>query len=134
MTIVDTLSGGTIDSIGKSQAIPYDSVPSAITCPPATGGSCSPSYQYQWQESVDRVSWQDITGATSQNLAPAQSLQQGTFFRRKVTDSTSGTIAYSDIASVDVGPPSPGTSSGPRMPLPGQDMASIRPIANLKLF
>ncbi len=107
VTIVSTLQGGTMDSSSKKQVIGYDSIPSMIICSADIGGSCSPVYIDQWQQSLDMVSWKDIQGATSLNLSVSAPLTQATFFRRKVTEKTSGTIGYSDIAFVDVGPSPP---------------------------
>ena len=95
---------GSIDSVSKTQIVAADSIPSPINCSVDKGGSCNPSYSDQWQQSPDMVSWTDIAGANGQNLsfssppAPAQS----TFYRRKVTEITSGTIGYSDVAVVNV--------------------------------
>ena len=107
VTIASLLQGGTIDSSSKKQMIGYDSIPSTIICSADSGGSCSPVYSDQWQQSADMLSWKDILGAISLNLSVTSPLTQSTFFRRKVTEKTSGTIAYSDAAFVDVGPPPP---------------------------
>jgi hypothetical protein len=107
VTIAALLQGGTMDSSSKKQVIGYDSLPSTILCSVDIGGSCSPVYIDQWQQSFDMLSWKDIQGATSQNLSVTAPLIQATFFRRKVIEKTSGTIGYSDVAFVDVGPPPP---------------------------
>lgn len=107
VTIAALLQPGTIDSSSKKQLIGYDSLPATIFCSAESGGSCSPSYKDQWQQSADAVSWKDIAGATSKNLSITTPLKQAFFFRRKVTETVSGTIAYSDVAFVDVGPPPP---------------------------
>ena len=93
---------GSIDSMSKIQNIATDSLPSAINCSADEGGSCSPSYSDQWQQSSDMVSWTDIAGAKGQNLSFSSSPVQTTFYRRKVTEIVSGTIAYSDEAVVNV--------------------------------
>lgn len=93
---------GSIDSLSKNQILSIDSIPSSIYCQPAAGGSCSPSFIYQWQQSADMVSWTDIGGAEQQNFSFSSSLPQTAFFRRKVTEAISGTIQYSDIATVNV--------------------------------
>ncbi len=116
VTIVSTLQGGTIDSSSKKQVIGYDSIPSTILCSADIGGSCSPVFMDQWQQSYDMLSWKDIQGATSLNLSITTPLKQATFYRRKVTEKTSGTIGYSDIAFVDVGPPPPSASRSYRIP------------------
>ena len=96
------LQAGSIDSLSKNQITETDSIPSSIYCQPATGGSCSPSFVYQWQQSSDMVSWTDIESAEQQNLSFSSSMNQTAFFRRKVTETVSGTIQYSDIATVNV--------------------------------
>lgn len=93
---------GSIDSMSKTQIIAADSIPSAINCSADKGGSCSPSYSDQWQQSPDMVSWTDIAGANGQDLSFSSPPVQTTFYRRKVTETVSGTIAYSDEAVVNV--------------------------------
>ncbi len=93
---------GSIDSSSKTQTVSIDSIPAPITCSIDTGGSCNPAYQYQWQQSADMVSWTDIPGADSLNLSFSAPLAQSSFFRRKVTETVSGTIGYSDAAAVNV--------------------------------
>jgi len=93
---------GSIDSLSRNQFSGIDSIPSSIYCQPAAGGSCSPSFIYQWQQSGDMVSWTDIGGAQGQNLSFSFPLHETAFFRRKVTETVSGTIQYSDIATVNV--------------------------------
>jgi len=107
--VSSTLKGGTIITASSSQQVTFNALANTISCSPATGGSCSPGYNYQWQESLDRVNWKDINGATSQNFSSNTSRKHSTYFRRRVTELSSGTIAYSDIATVNVGDPPPGT-------------------------
>jgi len=96
------LSGGTIADSSKSRTIGYDSIPQAIGCSASSGGHCSPNYHYQWQLSVDNIQWDDITGATQPQLTLSQGLQKTSYCRRKVTETVSGTIAYSDAACIIV--------------------------------
>ncbi|WP_153797442.1 hypothetical protein [Foetidibacter luteolus] len=96
------LMPGLIDSSSKSQMISYQAIPAAINCGSDSGGSCSPSYEYQWKYSSDQVSWDDMDLATSGNLLIESALTQTTFYRRKVTELSSGSIGYSDVASVFV--------------------------------
>ncbi len=107
ITVASLLQPGIIDTASKKQFIGYDSLPVTIICSADSGGSCSPAYKDQWQQSADAISWKDIPGATSKNLTITTPLKQASFFRRKVTETISGTIAYSDVAFVDVGPPPP---------------------------
>jgi hypothetical protein len=91
---------GSIGSAGQAQVIAADSMPSSIHCSLDAGGSCNPSYSYQWQQSPDAVSWRDIAGSNALNLSFSSVLSQTTFFRRKVTETGSGTIGYSNVAVV----------------------------------
>jgi hypothetical protein len=104
-TVVSTkgLRAGTIVAALQTQMLARKVVPAVIRCNPDTGGSCSPNYSYQWQQSLDRVSWGDIPGATGPALGFTAPLTVTRFYRRKVTETNSGTVAYSDVASVFVG-------------------------------
>jgi hypothetical protein len=102
VNITSPLTPGNISVSTKSQLISYSGLASGINCSASTGGSCSPSYSYQWQQSADILTWTNISGATGQNLSLSSPLTQPTFFRRKVTENSSGSIAYSDVSLVDV--------------------------------
>ncbi|HXD78698.1 MAG TPA: hypothetical protein VN616_12860 [Puia sp.] len=134
INVTDTLNPGKIDSASKSQSIVFNGVPATITGSAATGGSCSPAYRYQWQQSIDMLGWQDVDSATGQNLTLTQPLQMTIFVRRKVTETTSGTVQYSDAAVIDVGAPPPGTTriSAPTNVFP--ELAVARQTPNLKLL
>jgi len=67
-TLTTTLVSGNITS-GQTQNISYNATPATINCAAATGGNCSPSYSYQWQQSADNINFSNVTGATSQNLS-----------------------------------------------------------------
>ena len=110
VTISSVLNGGSIPVEVKKQSIAYKGMPSVITCSASTGGSCSPVYTYQWQQSLNRLTWTDIPGAQGLTLAFSQPLLQAWFYRRKVTETNSGTIAYSEEAFVDV-PAAPSTTA-----------------------
>jgi hypothetical protein len=101
--ITTPLSGGAVDTTVKTQMIGNDSIPATINCTAASGGACSPSYLYQWQQSSDIVSWTDMPGATEQNLTIDSGLTKSVYYRRKVIESPSGSLAYSDVAAVFVG-------------------------------
>jgi len=103
ITITTELQAGVISDSLK-RIILYDGIPSVISCSAASGGGCSASYSYQWQESLDNVDWKPIEGATGQNLAISKRLSEATFFRRKVTNTVSKTTAYSQVASVFIIP------------------------------
>jgi hypothetical protein len=94
------LTPGTIDSSLLVQLIGYQAVPATITCSMDMGGSCSPAYSYQWQQSPDESSWTNMPGATGASLAIDSGLTQSVYYRRAVTETTSGTIGYSNVATV----------------------------------
>src|ERR1017187_6526815 len=100
VSVIIPLTPGKIDSASKTQMIAHDSIPATITCSADAGGSCSPSYSYQWQQSHNMAEWTDIPGATDTSLSFSDTLKQSTFFRRKVTETISGTIDASDAAAV----------------------------------
>ena len=52
----------------KKQTLKDDSVATVFNWSPATGGSCSPVYIYQWQRSDNALSWTDIIGANGPDL------------------------------------------------------------------
>ncbi len=101
VSITKALQGGSIDSSSHLQAVFADHIPAAIHCSAASGGNCSPSYRYQWQESYDMMSWTDITGAQEQNLSFSTPGNQIIYYRRKVVEVASGSIAFSNEATVD---------------------------------
>jgi RHS repeat-associated protein len=109
VTLTSTLVPGTIDN--TSQTINYNNIPATITCSAASGGGCSPYYNYQWQQSIDGGNWSDISGANGQNLSFSSGLTQNTYYRRQVNNS--GTVDYSNTAMVSVIPPLSGGSIYP---------------------
>jgi hypothetical protein len=96
--ITGILDPGEIVATVKRQSVRYDSASAQIICSPAKGGSCSPKYVYQWQHSANALSWSDVNGAMQQNLPPQNGLKEAVFYRRKVTEITSGTVGYSSRA------------------------------------
>jgi len=98
------LQPGSVDTTNKKQFINYKSAPSSISCSRSSGGGCDASYSFQWQQSLNNLDWQDVPGATQQNLTNIRALTQTTFFRRKTVENMSGSIAYSNSASVYVAP------------------------------
>src|SRR5262249_19492270 len=105
VNITSALQAGLVDSLSKEQNfLDTLSIPSTIICSSAKGGSCSPNYSYQWQQSNDAMVWEDIEGSTRQNLSFTTSVKQSFFYRRKITETNSGTIGYSDVAIINVWP------------------------------
>lgn len=102
VTIILPLSGGAIADSSRNITIGYDSTPPPVSCSPSSGGNCNPVYVYQWQLSIDNINWSDIDGATGVQLALTSGLFKTSYCRRKVTESGSGSTAYSDVACIIV--------------------------------
>ncbi|HKO81916.1 MAG TPA: hypothetical protein VJU78_16030, partial [Chitinophagaceae bacterium] len=83
VTVIQPLDGGCINS-GNQQVL-FGNLPSTITATSASNGSCNGNYIYQWQSSTDNIYFNNITGATSQNLSFSTPLSQTTWFQRKTT-------------------------------------------------
>ncbi len=111
INITSLLQPGSIDTAYLQQTINYNAAIASFNCSAANGGSCSPSYSYQWQQSTDNLVWNDITGATNQNFNASVSMAQTTYLRRKVTETTSGSVAYTTTATVYVNPPTGDSTS-----------------------
>ena len=104
VSITAPLQPGNVDTVFKKQFIKYKTTPLNISCGRSSGGGCGTSYSFQWQQSLNNLEWQDVPGATQQNLMKIRALTQTTFFRRKTTENTSGSITYSNSAVVYVAP------------------------------
>jgi hypothetical protein len=102
--ITTTLNSGTIESTSKLQTTDSIKVPAMIRCAAATGGGCSPTYIYQWQQSNDNMDWQDIAGETGQNLVLKSSLRRSLYYRRKVTVKGSDSEAVTEAAAIFINP------------------------------
>jgi hypothetical protein len=100
--VTDPLKGGEIANAHKRQIIRYNQAAGIIPCAPASKGACTPVYTYQWQKSSNALNWVNIAGATGQHLPSQGALQEPVFYRRKVTETSTGNIAYSTIATVFV--------------------------------
>jgi len=102
VNVTTALQPGLIDSAWKFQAVDSGIVPHAISCLPAAGGACEPHYSWQWQQSADAGVWSDISGAINPALSFLRPVDQPTYYRRKVTETVSGTITYTDAAMIYV--------------------------------
>jgi hypothetical protein len=109
VSVTSALRPGSIAPASEVQSVGYDSVPATIYCSVDTGGSCSPSYRYQWLQSTDQLKWTDVEGpgATAQDLSFTEPLTETRYYRRRVTETVSGVIGYSGIATVNVDPQMP---------------------------
>ncbi len=106
------LNGGTLYNM--SQTINPNAIPDTIrNLTAATGGSCSPTYSYQWQSSPDNVTYTNISGAIALYLPFSTGLASTTYYRRMVKETSSNTTAYSGVATISVLPPLIGGSINP---------------------
>ncbi|NMC37116.1 MAG: DUF4082 domain-containing protein [Bacteroidales bacterium] len=82
-------------SIGSSQSICYNDVPSALTQLTSPSGGTG-SYTFQWQSSPNNSTWSNIPGATLPSYSP-QALTVNTYFRRNVSSGDCGTLSSNSI-------------------------------------
>lgn len=103
VTTTAPLVAGVIDSASLEQSF-YDSlsIPGVIHCSAGDGGSCSPSYSYQWRRSEDAMVWEDIEGETSQDLTFTQAATKTFYYHRRINENNSNTTGYSNTAVVNV--------------------------------
>jgi hypothetical protein len=100
ITLTSQLQSGLLDSSARFQLSDMGHIPTAIDCAPATGGNCSPSYAYQWQQSLNNLSWTDINNATGTSLSFTSANSRTMYYRRKVTETVSNSIDYSDVGMI----------------------------------
>jgi len=98
--LTTALQPGVLNDHVKFQMVDSGTVPATISCSLPTGGSCNPSYQYQWQRSYNAVAWEDIGEGNDQDFIFTTSPDHATYYRRKTTETLSGTIVYSEPALV----------------------------------
>ena len=87
--------------IPGSLAIPSNTNPGTLYSEAASGGACSNSFSYQWQQSADGqdYTFTNIAGATSETYTPGN-LTVATYYRRKVTCGID--ILYSSICKISI--------------------------------
>jgi hypothetical protein len=98
--IAPPLIVGQIDSSVLNQSLDTLTTPTTLTCSTPSGGGCTVSFQFQWQQSFDNVIWQNITGATSAQLGFSGPLIQTSYYRRVTTNSVSNAFGYSNVATL----------------------------------
>ena len=103
VSVTTPLQSGTITTT-KAEFINFKAACSAVSCSKPSGGGCGATYSYQWQRSLNNLVWEDIKGATGQNLGSLSLLTDSYFYRRKLTENVSGTVVYSDVTVVYVAP------------------------------
>ncbi len=100
-------------SITKDLAVCYGEAPSAgfTSTAPATSG-CT-FIGYQWQSSIDSVTWTDIAGATAATYTETAALTQTTWYRRVAKDYCNNSLPTSPVKiTVNVTPPGDPTVYG----------------------
>jgi hypothetical protein len=107
-SILKTVYGQlTAGSIGNAQSICYNTMPTGLTQLSAPIGGTG-TYSYQWQNSLDNVTWGNIAGATGVNYNPP-ALTVNTYYRRQVIDALCGWINSNSILITVYGNLTPGT-------------------------
>ncbi|OWP63604.1 hypothetical protein CDA63_08475 [Hymenobacter amundsenii] len=100
ITVLPTLTAGTI---AADQDICAGTAPNPLTSTGPAGGGTG-TFAYQWESSLDNVSFAAIGGATGETFAPG-ALTATTYFRRRVSSGT-GTCStsISNVVTVRVSP------------------------------
>ncbi len=99
------LNGGDINDSERFQIFRYDRSSYFFHCTKSTGGSCDPFYQYQWQQSDDGVIWNDLKGATGQDLKFSELIKVNRYFRRLTSEVHGNSKAYSEMAQLSIALP-----------------------------
>jgi PKD repeat protein len=96
--VINIVAGGTI---GSDEAICENTTPSAFTN--VAGGTGGGSITYQWQSSLDGITFTDISGATSANYGSGP-LAADTWFRRTAFSTMGSNVcsAYSNTIKITV--------------------------------
>ncbi len=98
ITVMESLTAG---SIGNSQRICYNTLPSALVQKTSPKGG-SLVYNYQWQSSPDGIAWNEIPGASGASYQPP-ALTSDTWYRRNVTSGNCDKLS-SNIVQIKVFP------------------------------
>lgn len=96
--VAKTLHGGLLSNKERLKESKKGSVSYNVNCDEASGGTCKPEYEYQWQVSDNQLKWTDLSGETGKNLRYAGEIKTDLYFRRKVTERRTGQVAYSEMA------------------------------------
>lgn len=97
-SVTVVLDGGCISS--KKQYLLFGHIPATITATPALYGLFPGVYKYQWQSSIDNISFTDIPGATSQDLSFSSAPAQSTWYQRQTTSGTVSTVTSGSVKVV----------------------------------
>ena len=98
ITVTPALVAG---SIAADQTLCFGATPAALTSPAGASGGTG-TFAYQWESSVDNVTWTAIPGATGATYAPGP-LAATTYFRRRVSSGPCASVA-SNVVIITVTP------------------------------
>jgi gliding motility-associated-like protein len=98
ITVAPALVAGTI---GSNQALCLGTTPAPLTSTAAGSGGTG-TIEYQWESSLDNVTWTAIGGATAATYTPG-ALTATTYYRRRVTSGPCGPV-YSPTVTLTVLP------------------------------
>jgi RHS repeat-associated protein len=96
--LIRPLDGGTVTSYAK--AVAANTIPGAVNATAAQNGECNNGYAYQWQQSANGQSFNNINGATGQNYTFNSPIADPVFLRRKTI--CAGETAYTAIVEVRI--------------------------------
>ena len=102
--ITKAFGPGNINFSSRIQDAKKNQPPSSIICSYPDGGGCDPKYAFQWEESVDGMKWTEISGAVYSDLKFTSKPKQTMYYRRKVVETGSNLIGYSDAAIILIKP------------------------------
>jgi gliding motility-associated-like protein len=97
LTVLPALTAGTI---AADQTVCAGSTPAPLSSSSASGGTGT--FAYQWESSLDNVTWTAIGGATGETYAPGP-LTATTYYRRRVS-SGGCTTTPSNVVTLTVAP------------------------------
>ena len=97
-TVLPQLVPGAISP--SYNAIMTGTSPGILAGTPASGGSCSGAFAYQWQSSTDNIHWTDISGQTGLSFNPGN-LTANIYYRRRVACSID--TSYTVMSQVAIG-------------------------------
>jgi RHS repeat-associated protein len=109
ITFYTVFEAGTLQP--ASDTVAYNTSPDTLRGTSATGGMCSGSYTYQWEQNVNNTSFAEIAGATGLDYKPG-TLTLPVVYRRKAICGTEA--KYSNPITIKVAPAlQPGIISSP---------------------
>ena len=87
--------------IGETDTICYNTIPEQLTCTQEALGGIDDSFIYQWQESADGKSYNDILGENNLSYQP-EALLTKHYYRLQASSNIQCGVLYSNIIEVNV--------------------------------